>query len=401
MNWKARQKTPELPAWKRYLIVGVPVVGFLAAMLAIIFHKPNRATTIPLDSPRPAIVAVAGWWIEMKSDLPAASEFNGFFVPGKVAFVPAESEFSALPVPANARGEFAGWTEPSGVLRAPAQPGLYHLEWRATINSRSPAAASASTPPQPVILDVLVLARSDSEKRGARNMLSVNGKTIGGYLEPSESASKRVRENAARYVPPKFFTTLDASTIPLRLGPDLELGMFVAFKDKRIDGRKVYTTERHTELCPPRPELIDKLNKLAERLRQKGIPVTRFGITSAFRTPDYNRSVGGVPFSRHCYGDAVDLYIDEDNNHRMDDLNGDGRIDRKDGLIIANACRELELEGAVVPGGIGVYEWHGEDSVRSHVHIDCRGYISRWGNIEGGKRFKWWPAEEFSDEDGD
>jgi hypothetical protein len=58
----------------------------------------------------------------------------------------------------------------------------------------------------------------------------------------------------------------------------------------------------------------------------------------------------------------------------------------------------------VVPGGIGVYVWDGEDSVRSNVHIDCRGFISRWGQDGAGrykKSFTWWPKGEFTDEDGE
>ena len=164
----------------------------------------------------------------------------------------------------------------------------------------------------------------------------------------------------------------------------------------------MYTTERHTDWVPIRPELIEKLTKLRERLRAKGVQMTHFWITSGFRTPEYNHAIGGAAYSRHCYGDAADLVIDEGNNKRMDDLNGDGRIDRQDGLVIANACRELELEGAVVPGGIGVYEWDSDDSVRSHVHIDCRGYISRWGQIGSGrgkKMFTWWPKAEFQEEE--
>ena len=186
--------------------------------------------------------------------------------------------------------------------------------------------------------------------------MRVNGKSIGAYSNPLSSSVKRVREHANLYVPPKLFALLTSETAKLRLGPDFELGELIAFKDfVGADGHKVYTTERHTDVLPLRQDLIEKLIKLRERLRQKGVAVTRFAVTSGFRTPDYNRQIKGAQFSRHCYGDAVDIYIDENNDHHMDDLNGDGKLDRKDGLIIANACRELELEGAVVPGGIGVY----------------------------------------------
>jgi hypothetical protein len=46
-----------------------------------------------------------------------------------------------------------------------------------------------------------------------------------------------------------------------------------------------------------------------------------------------------------------------------------------------------------------VYEWSGEESVRSHVHIDCRGYVSRWGTA-GRRSFVWWPKAEFGEDDG-
>jgi hypothetical protein len=214
---------------------------------------------------------------------------------------------------------------------------------------------------------------------------------------------RRVRENVQQYQIPQYFALLTPKTIDLQLGPDFTLGQLVAFKDYHgPDGHKVYTTERHTNVFPPRPELIDKLVKLRFLLRAQGVKVTRFWLTSAFRTPEYNRSIGGAAYSRHCFGDAVDLVIDEDNDKRMDDLNGDGKVDRKDGIVIGNACRELELEGAVVPGGIGVYEWDADDSVRCHVHIDCRGYISRWGQIGAGKykkSFTWWPKAEFQEEE--
>jgi hypothetical protein len=249
----------------------------------------------------------------------------------------------------------------------------------------------------------LPLTKAQTHKQGNRMLLKVNGKSIGYYLDPLESSVRRVRENAHLYRPPVWFATLTPETIKLQLGEGLDLGQFVAFKDYHgADGKKVYTTERHTDLLALRPELIDKLIKLRQRLREKGVKLTRFWITSGFRTPDYNRSIGGAAYSRHCYGDAADLCIDEDNDKRMDDLNGDGKLDRKDGIVIGNACRELEAEGAVVSGGIGVYEWDSDDSVRSHVHIDCRGYVSRWGQNGAGrykKSFVWWPRAEFQEED--
>ncbi|MFH0939070.1 MAG: D-Ala-D-Ala carboxypeptidase family metallohydrolase [Planctomycetota bacterium] len=252
-------------------------------------------------------------------------------------------------------------------------------------------------------LSALSLTKAETRIQGNKTWLKVNGKSIGAYNNPAESSIRRVKENAHLYQPPLYFATLTSETIKLKLEEDFELGQLVAFKDYRDpDGKKVYTTERHTDVLPLRSELIVKLIKLRQRLREKDVKVTRFWITSGFRTPEYNHSIGGAAYSRHCYGDAVDLCIDEDGDKRMDDLNGDGKIDRKDGLVIANVCRELEAEDAVALGGIGVYEWDSDDSARCHVHIDCRGFVTRWGQVGAGKykkSFVWWPKAEFQEDE--
>ena len=410
---------------KVWLIGGGVFASILSVwMLALLIHRPS---TTPEAAPATMRAAVNGWQIELTgaaSD-PGVSQFNGFFPMGKTAFIPAGAEFAILSQPTGIRGELddggasAAWSANGGKIdagaatpagtrqraRAPMQPGLYRLTWNSSPNAAKslvPAAANLTSDASPPLgLDVLVLAEAEAGTKGERTTLKVNGKPIGGYLDPTKSTSKRVRDNAKAYQIPRFFATLTPESAKIRLGPDFELGELIAFMDdKDKDGKKVITTNRHTDVLPLRLELIDKLVKLRERLRQKGVKITRFAVSSGFRTPDYNKQIGGVPFSRHCYGDAVDIYIDENNDHHMDDLNGDGKFDRKDGEVIANACRELELEGAVVPGGIGVYEWHGDDSVRSHVHIDCRGFITRWGQIESGKfkkMFRWWPAAEFQE----
>ena len=429
--WQTGQNQPghffeALGASRRGLICA----GTCAAALLALFllHSSINYPFTP-SPPHPFTPSgVSGWQIELPPEIAnvQGQKFGGFLAPGKVFFVPAGAPFSLQVRPAGTRGALQdalpaapdSWLGQGGKLapgdgvrqiaRAPSQPGLYHLAWRSDAAPGALVPAS-SAPGAPQVsadsseLVVLVLAAAETEIRGERTMLKVNGKSIGGYHDPLKSTVKRVREHAADYQAPKFFAALTSESAKLRLGPDFDLGDLIAFKDYiGADGKKVFTSERHTDVFPLRPELIEKLILLRERLRQKGVAVTRFGVTSAFRTPDYNRSIGGATFSRHCYGDAIDLYIDEDHDHKMDDLNGDGKIDRKDGLVIANACRELELEGKVVPGGIGVYEWDGDESVRSHVHIDCRGYISRWGQIGSGKfkkSFKWWPAAEFQDEE--
>jgi len=387
-------------------------IAILCLVVAVIVTQNLRSIAPALSVQE--IVPATAWTVHIATDRgKGAQNFGGSVAPGGAIYVPQGVNFKFRAVPFGASGMFVDssprgeWGQHGGEMkpchessdgciqecRAPNQPGLYQLGWREQGQS-SPA----------ISISVMVLTRAESQLQGDKTLLKVNGKSIGAYADPDHSSVKRVRENPQQYQIPKFFATLTPETLKLRFGEDFELGQLVAFKDYRnAEGRKVYTTERHTDVVPLRMDLIDKLIKLRARLQEKGVKVTRFWITSGFRTPDYNRSIGGATFSRHCYGDAADICIDEDGDKRMDDLNGDGRIDRKDGIVIGNACRELELEGAVVPGGIGVYEWDGDDSVRSHVHVDCRGFVSRWGQDGAGrsrKSFIWWPKGEFQDEDG-
>ena len=91
------------------------------------------------------------------------------------------------------------------------------------------------------------------------------------------------------------------------------------------------------------PELVNVLQKIR----------THFGkavnINSAYRTPTYNKKVGGATYSQHLYGTAADIRI-----------NG---VSQKD--IAAYA--ETLLNGT---GGIGIYS--------NFVHIDVRKEKSRW-----------------------
>lgn len=91
------------------------------------------------------------------------------------------------------------------------------------------------------------------------------------------------------------------------------------------------------------PELL----KILQNIR------THFGkavnINSAYRTPTYNKKVGGSSYSQHMYGTAADIYI-----------NG---VSPKE---IAKYAETL-LDGW---GGIGVYN--------TFVHIDVREQKSRW-----------------------
>ena len=134
------------------------------------------------------------------------------------------------------------------------------------------------------------------------------------------------------------------------------------------------------------PRLLDKLELVIQELQQEGHAVNHVQIMSGFRTPRYNQSGGNTGgranLSRHMYGDASDIFVDNDRNGTMDDLNHDGRVDAEDAKVIGEAAERVEARYPALVGGIGVYKaccGHGP-----FTHIDTRGYRARWSGATGG-----------------
>jgi hypothetical protein len=130
-----------------------------------------------------------------------------------------------------------------------------------------------------------------------------------------------------------------------------------------------------------RDELVDKLELVIGQLESKGVLVRHMTVMSGFRTPQYNGAGGdgrsGV--SRHMYGDAADVFVDNDGNGRMDDLNRDGRVDHRDARVILDAVERVERLHPALTGGAGVYR-----ATAAHgpfAHVDVRGWRARWGLI--------------------
>ena len=127
-------------------------------------------------------------------------------------------------------------------------------------------------------------------------------------------------------------------------------------------------------------KLVDKLELVLAELREQGVETHGVTVMSGFRTPQYNASggntAGRASLSRHMYGDASDVFIDNDGDGWMDDLNGDGRKDVRDARVLAAAAERVEAEHPALIGGIGIYTpgpGHGP-----FVHIDTRGFRARW-----------------------
>ena len=128
------------------------------------------------------------------------------------------------------------------------------------------------------------------------------------------------------------------------------------------------------------PRLLDKLELILADLEEHGIRTGGVVVMSGFRTPQYNagggNTAGRAGLSRHMYGDASDIFIDNDHDGVMDDLNHDGRVNINDARVILAAVERVEREHPALIGGAGVYTagpGHGP-----FIHIDTRGYRARW-----------------------
>ena len=128
-------------------------------------------------------------------------------------------------------------------------------------------------------------------------------------------------------------------------------------------------------------KLVDKLELVIDDLNAHGVRVDHLSVMSGFRTPEYNvqgvGKGGRARDSRHQYGDAADVFVDNDGSGRMADLNHDGRVNYRDAQVIRDAVDRVEAAHPELVGGVGVYR--GNSMHGPFAHIDARGVRARWG----------------------
>jgi hypothetical protein len=127
-------------------------------------------------------------------------------------------------------------------------------------------------------------------------------------------------------------------------------------------------------------KLVDKLELVLAELEKMGYSTTGVRVMSGFRTPSYNET-GGDPsgraaLSRHMYGDAADIFIDNDGSGGMDDLNGDRHVNLRDARVIEECVNRVERAHPALLGGTGIYP--GTSAHGPFIHIDTRGFRARW-----------------------
>ena len=191
--------------------------------------------------------------------------------------------------------------------------------------------------------------------------------TIGGFLV-GRYESRPLRGDPS-YARPTGFIEVTEANRGTPVAPHFTIGQFVS---KQTRGFPTYLVLRE--------RLLLKLELLLEEVRSAGLPVSTFRIMSGYRTPVYNRSIGNeTRYSRHVYGDAADIYVDEDQNGEMDDLDGDGLVTLDDARTLGLVIEGLSQKSWYQPfeGGLGLYR--ANTAHGPFVHVDVRGHPARWG----------------------
>ena len=228
--------------------------------------------------------------------------------------------------------------------RAPSEPGRHEMTF--------------DKDGEKITLQIFVL----TPFKNAENA-SLNGYKIGAYR-------KTLFKDLPTYAAPRGFIDLSDGPADLKISPHFTLGQFICKQQPGHDPTYLLV----------RPETLIKLETLLEAAAARGWEADTLHVMSGFRTPHYNRSIGNrTTSSRHLYGGAADVWLDGDGDGRMDDLNGDGKIDKDDARKLASLAESLAKKGGRdwPFGGIGIY-----GSTSAHgpfIHIDSRGYSARWG----------------------
>lgn len=255
-----------------------------------------------------------------------------------------------IPVDSLPAGAQVRYAEGKDTSAAPERPGV----WNVVL-----AMGAAARPVQNLTLLTLVpLSAKHNGRIGAYN--------IGSW--PYENGGQ---PRSAQYAPPAGLIRVTPENLNTRVSEHFALRDFVTKGQQNVWPKYIAMS----------PRLLDKLEMVIKELNNSATPVTHVGVISGFRTPSYNES-GGDPtgragLSRHMYGDAMDIYIDNNHDGGMDDLNHDGRIDSRDGRVIVNAAERVERANPELIGGVGLYAPTGAH--RGFVHIDTRGFRARWG----------------------
>ena len=263
------------------------------------------------------------------------------------------------------------------VLRAPGEPVAEGAAGGEVVAAPDSAASGAHAPQRVAVrvgaavqpvgdLRVLTLTPLSARRNGRIGLYY-----IGAW--PTEGR----REARTNYAPPRGLIEVTRESQGTPVSDHLRIGDFLTHDQQDVWPKYVVIDPRN----------VDKLELVLADLEARGVSARGVHVMSGFRTPQYNRG-GGDPtgragLSRHMYGDAADVFIDNDGDGQMDDLNHDRRHDIRDASFVCEAVERVEREHPELVGGCGYYPANSAHG--PFTHIDARGYRARWvGSGDGG-----------------
>ncbi len=241
-----------------------------------------------------------------------------------------------------------------GELKIEAAPGGWH--WRAPAKAGWHRAEITRKDGAVVQLHLLVEVPLAAVQDG-----QLNGYRIGHY--PAASGNR-----PAIHQPPSGLIEVAEDMLALPVSPHFTLGQFLCKQQP----------DHWPKYLVLQPALVEKLELLLAELNQRGIRTESLHVMSGYRTPWYNRSIGNVPFSRHVWGAAADIFVDTVGDGRMDDLTGNGISDVTEARILQQIVEDTfsDPPSPRLVGGLGLY------GPRPHrgpfIHVDVRGEEARW-----------------------
>ncbi len=181
--------------------------------------------------------------------------------------------------------------------------------------------------------------------------------------------SSALTSTTPRYAPPSGFIGVTPENQGTNVSSDFTMRDFLTHDQGNV----------WPKVLVLRPTILDKLELIHQELEREGLP-SRLHVMSGFRTPQYNAQGvgkgGRANHSRHMYGDAADVFVDADQDGRMDDLNKDGKITVADARVLRAAAERVEAEYPELVGGLAAYPANSAHG--PFVHVDARGIKARW-----------------------
>ncbi len=312
----------------------------------------------PVEPPPSPVRSIAAFGPELPKTTYLSDTMLGFLHPlrgvsGELRYAPALP--GSRVVQSTPEGATAMIDDTAVDFTAPREPGIYEF------------AVQLEGAQRPIDdLSIVTLVPRTAKKDGR----------IGTYQLGTWPFERGGQPKTPRYAAPKGFIQVTPDNQEFRISEHFQLRQFLT-KDQFTVWPKYVLVD---------PLLVDKLELTIQELRAEGVRVEHVHVMSGFRTPRYNagggNTVGRANLSRHMYGDAADVYVDNNRDGQPDDITGDRRVTVADAERFAAAAERVERNNRSLVGGIGVYVaccGHGP-----FTHVDVRGFRARWRGSGSG-----------------